>query len=153
MKRFVIVSSVFVLAVVAGCSIFLHAKRDMATIACIPLDHGTRTRDYCIMNPFRDRNAENEAERILEQLKAGNTNVLIPYLSEKDADDRERYLSNECEYKITSWHNGEIEANDQELSIQYWVSRSNYPASRGEVHFFFIRTDGQWALRSYNAIY
>lgn len=103
------------------------------------------------MNPFRDRQAEAIAEQILEQLKAGNTNVLVPYLSEKEDDDRERYRSNESEYRITSWHNGDVEINGEELSIQYWVSRLNHPGD--EVHFFFARTEGQWKLRSYDAIY
>ena len=75
----------------------LYIGWDAPTIACLPLDHGTRTRHFCIMNPFRDRQAEMIAEQILEELKAGNTNVLIPYLSERGTDDRDRYLSNESE--------------------------------------------------------
>lgn len=153
MKQFAIASSVVVLLVLAGCATFLYTRREMPTITCIPFDHGTRTRSYCVMNPFRDRHAEVAAEQILEELKNGNPNVMIPYLADKDEDDRERYLSNEREHQITSWHNGEVETTGEELSIQYWVSRSNYPSSREEVYFFFGRTEGQWKLQSYNAIY
>jgi hypothetical protein len=103
------------------------------------------------MNPFRDRQAEAMAEQILEQLKNGKTDVLVPYLADRDADDRDRYLSNERDYQITSWHNGEIDTSNEGLSIQYWVSRLNHPGD--EVHFFFSRANGHWILESYNAIY
>lgn len=151
MKRIVIAGSVVALLIVVVGVVVIYIRRDEPTITCVPLDHGTRTRHFCIMNPFRDRRAEAVAEYILEQLKAGNTNVLVPYLSEKEDDDRERYLSNESEYRITSWHNGEVDINGEELSIQYRVSRRNHPGD--EIHFFFARTEGQWMLRSYNAIY
>ena len=151
--RFMIIGSVTTILVFAVFVAALYIGWDAPTIACLPLDHGTRTRHFCIMNPFRDRQAEMIAEQILEELKAGNTNVLIPYLSERGTDDRDRYLSNESEYRITSWHNGEFQTTGEELSIQYWVSRSNYPAIREEVHFLFSRTEGHWKLSSYNATY
>jgi hypothetical protein len=153
MKRFAIASSAVALLLVAGCALFLYMRRDEPTVACVPLDHGTRTRQFCIMNPFRDRQAEAAAEQILEELKQGNTKILVPFLADRAEDDREQYLNNESEYRITSWHNGEVETNGEELRIRYWVSRSNYPPGREEVNFVFARTEGRWSLRSYNAIY
>lgn len=151
MKLFIIAGTVAALLVVAGSTVFLYIRRDKPTVTCVPLDHGTRTRHFCIMNPFRDRQAEAIAEQILEGLKQGNARILVPYLANRAEDDRERYLSNEREYRITSWHNGEVETNGDELNIRYWVSRLNHPGD--EVHFFFVRTEGQWKLGSYNAIY
>jgi len=40
-----------------------------------------------------------------------------------------------------------------ELSIQYWVSRANYPVREEEVRLFFVPTSGGWNLHTYTAIY
>ena len=152
MKKAAIAILVCVMLVIAIGAGVLFQRRADATVACIPLDGGIRPRSYCVMNPFRDRSAELNAESVLGELKSGNTSALLPYLPDLDDGQRERHLSNESVYRIVSWRIGGIEVSDQ-LSIKYWVSRSNYPGGEEEATFYFSRSGDQWKLDSYNAIY
>ena len=153
MKRIAIIVCILGLLVVGVLALVLFQKRSSPTLVCVPIDDGIRPRTYCVLNPFRDRVPEAIAEQLLEELKKGNTDTLAPYLTDRNDDHRERYLTNETKYRITGWRIGDSEMKGDELSIQYWVSRTDYPVSEEEVRFFFLRTAGEWNLRSYTAIY
>jgi hypothetical protein len=152
-KKIAIIVCILGLLVVGVLALIFFQKRSDPNIVCVPMDHVTRTKAYCVLNPFRDREGEATAEQLLEELKKGNTDALAPYRADRNHDHRERYLSNESEYRITGWRIGDSEITGDELNIQYWVSRTNYPVSEEEVHFFFLRTAGEWNLRAYTAIY
>jgi hypothetical protein len=152
MKRIGIVITILGLLVLALLALIIFEKRSSPIIFCVPLDGGIRPRNHCLLNPFRNRDAEAISERLLEELNNGNIDALIPYLADRNTDHQERYLSNEKQYRIKAWRIGEIEMSGNEPNIQYWVSRSNYQGEE-EVRFFFLRTSEGWNLRSYTAIY
>ena len=152
MKKVGVAVSILGLLVFGIVAQVVFQNRSDTILFCVPQDGGVRPRNYCILNPFRDRDAEVLAEQVLTELKQGNTDTLIPIITNLDADQQERYLSNERKYRITSWRIGAVEAKADELTIQYWVSRTNYPGVE-EVGFHFIRTSGVWNLKSYSAIY
>ncbi len=151
MKRITIIASVLGLLVFICLAVIVFQKDSRPTIVCIPLDDGIRPKTYCVLNPFRSRDEEAIAERVLEELKNGNIDAVLPYC--RDNTDKERYLENEVNYRIISWRVAEINISGDELRIQYWVLRSNYPWGEEEVRFFFNRTSKGWALQTYTAIY
>lgn len=136
---------------------FLFATRDTrpATI-CSSLDHGTRSRDYCLMNPFRDREPELVAEKVLTQLKDGNVQVLLPLLSD---ESKPRIVENEAKYRIKTWHIGGRRGSGDHVEIMYWVERVNYNnvvTARDyveEVTFTIVHDASGWVVNQYSAIY
>ena len=136
---------------------FLFVTRDTRpAIICSSLDHGTRTRDYCLMNPFRDQGPEVAAEKVLSQLRDGNVNVLLPFLSD---ESRPRILENEVKYRIKTWRIGLREDAVDSVLITYWVTRENYSnESTGvdyieSVNFSLLRCSSTWEIDQFGAGY
>jgi len=75
MKRIAISLCILGLFVFGVLALIIFQKRSDPTLVCVPLDHGIRPKTSCVLNPFRNRDAEVIAERLLEELKDGNTNA------------------------------------------------------------------------------
>ncbi|CAN5318781.1 hypothetical protein BH20ACI1_BH20ACI1_20000 [soil metagenome] len=113
-----------------------------------------RPRNYCLMNPFRDKNPEIFAENILQELKNGNINVLVPYLIDSTYDQRNQVLENEAKYQVIDWRIGYREDSENKITLTYWVSRKNYFDGQLEnVSFFFERENEELKLKHFGAIY
>lgn len=148
MKKAVISVLIFFTAV----SFLLYLQRNSRpALLCTTLDDSIRPRNYCLMNPFRNKQPEKTAEEILRELKNDNTEAIIPYLSD---DQKNHFPENESKYKVENWRIGEREDAEDKISLLYWVSRRDYmPEHLEEVSFFFVRDGNQWKLENFSAIY
>src|SRR5262245_26601423 len=124
MKRIFIYISIFVLTLTTGSVLFFYLQRDSRqTIICTSLDDSIRPRDRCLMNPFRDKRPEALAEKTLEELKNGNTEVLNPFDANAPEGDKKHHQEREKEFRIKYWHIGDREDTKETVSITYWVAR------------------------------
>ncbi len=150
MKRFLLITTLLVTAVSVSSVVALYVAADsQPLIGCVPVDDGIRPRTRCLGNPFRSRQQENAAEAVMESLKKGETDVLLPLLA---STEHERVISSENKYRVTSWRVGEWSQSNTESSIMYWTTRENYDWVE-EVRLHFVRVEQDWQLRSYSAIY
>lgn len=122
-------------------------------IVCIPIDDRLRPRNPCLLNPFRNRDAERVTEQVLQELKNGNAAAILPYLSERTPDEQQHLLGRESEYRITGWRLAGAEREGLYLTLDYWVSRANYPVDEEEAKFGLVQTDYGWKVKWYSAIY
>lgn len=158
--KFLISIAAFLLIFFSVVLLTLFIERNSRpVIFCSSLDDSIRPRNYCVMNPFRDKQPEKLAEEVLLQLKDGNTEVLIPYLMNTTEDQKNHFLESERKLQIKNWRIGSREDSEDNISIMYWVSRQNYHHDFSgndhleEVHFYFIREGNSWKLKDFGAIY
>jgi len=154
MKKFLIAALKFSILLLGICLCVLYFQRNSRpVIFCASLDDSIRPRNHCIMNPFRDKEAEKIAESILEKLKNGQTESLVPYLTDLEEDNRNQILENEKEYQVEDWRIARRVQTANTLTLMYWTSRKNYEVPEEETHFAFVRDDNEWRLKSFGAIY
>ncbi|HEY8563430.1 MAG TPA: hypothetical protein VIL74_23830 [Pyrinomonadaceae bacterium] len=154
--KLVLISATLCLIVIIGAPLLLcYVLRDsQPVIACTAVDDSVESRRRCLMNPFRDRQPELQAEEILRELKNGNTDALIPYLKDLDEERKNRIMSNERQYPIEHWEFGERGQSIIESEVVYWVTRKDYPGAQPEkVAFLFKRAGNEWKLRYFTAVY
>lgn len=146
---------IFLIVTFAASSVVLYWQRNhRSTIFCGSLDDSIRPRDYCLMNPFRDRTPENLAETILQELRSGNTNIIVPYLNDSTGDEKNHFLENEEKYRVESWRIADREDSENKILLRYWVARRNYFDGHLEnVSFSFERENNEWKLKQFSAIY
>lgn len=159
-KRFLLAIFVFVFIFFFAVLITLYLQKESRpVIFCGGLDDSIRPRNYCLMNPFRDKQPEIMAEEVLQELKNGNYQVITPYLSDLNEDRKNHFLENEKKFQIKNWRIGNRENTKENVSIMFWVSRQNYFNEVSnfdyieEVHFYFVREGNAWKLKDFSAIY
>lgn len=152
MKRFAVSSLIFFIALFVAVPVVLYLQRNSRpTIICGSLDDSIRPRNYCLMNPYRDKQPEKFAEAILQELKNGNTEIIIPYLKE---DSKNRILESEKKFRVENWRIGNREDSEDKVFVSYWVSRRDYYDGHLEdVSFLFEREGIEWKLIQINAGY
>ena len=160
MRRVSIYISIFAVTLLTGISLFFYIQRSSRpTIVCTSLDDSIRPQDYCLMNPFRDKQPEVLAEKVLEDLKNRNTDALLPFLRESKEDTKNHFLEREKQYKIKYWRIGGRRDSADNISVTYWVGRENYPAGPDgsdaleEVSFYFARESNELKPQVFTAIY
>ena len=101
-----------------------------------------RPRNYCLMNPLRDRAPERAAARVLEELKAGRVEGLARYV---EPAQRARIIGNERAWPIESWRIGRRKEKGADTELMFWVKRGNGYSRDGyeESVSFVIRTHPQ----------
>lgn len=109
-----------------------------------------RPRNYCLMNPFRDRGPERAAERYLAEMRDGHVVVIEPFL---DGENRERVMSNEAKWPIRSWRVGRRKHTRQGCDLMYWVRRGNGYDAEEEVYFAVQGLGDRARVVRYGAIY
>lgn len=153
MKKIAVSILIFLTAFSIASLCVLYLRRDSNPILlCVDPDVNLRPRTYCLLNPFRDKPAENVAEEILKRLRNGETETLLPYLSHLNEDNKNRILESEKNFQIKSWRIGRLEETEDEFSLKYWTLRQNYEWEE-EVNFHFVRENGEWKLKSFSVIY
>jgi hypothetical protein len=127
MKRILISIALFVFVFCMATLLTFYIQRNSRpVILCTSLDDGMRPRDYCLMNPFRDKEPEILAEKVLRELKTGNVAALLPYLSGLNEDSKNHILNNEKRFRVTGWRIGDRKDTAETILITYWVSRENF---------------------------
>lgn len=151
-RRFnAIVILVVIVAFISFGGLYM-TRESRAALICTSLDDSIRPRNYCLMNPFRDRKPEAAAEAVLAELRSGNADS-IRSLVRGDAEVEKRFFERESEYRVTSWRIGDRTQTSDKLSLHYWVRRANYPDIEESVGFFFARSNGEWRLEQFTATY
>jgi len=110
-----------VVALAAAATLF--ALRGPVLLSISPDPAMLRPRNFCLMNPFRDRSPERAADSFLEQLKAGHVAVLTPAVT--GPSRKAQTIESETRWPITAWRIGRREDSDEAVEIMYWVKRGN----------------------------
>ncbi|MDQ3322326.1 MAG: hypothetical protein M3525_07840 [Acidobacteriota bacterium] len=153
MKKIVTLGLIFLIAFSLACICVLYLHRNSnPVITCIKPDDNIRPRNYCLMNPFRDKQAENIAEDILKSLRNGEIDSILPYLAHLNEDNKNHILKREKEFQVTNWRIGRRIETADEFSLMYWTSRKNYEWEE-EVGFDFACENDEWKLKYFSAIY
>jgi hypothetical protein len=154
MKRVIVLLISFVATFAIAFTLILYFQSDSRPIiVCASLDDSIRPRDYCLMNPFRDKRPEILAEEVLEQLKNGNPKSILPYIGESSEIEFSEYVKNnfvekEKKYKVENWRIGDREDSIGGSAITYWVSRNNYFNGHEEsVCVWVAKEGGNWKLK------
>lgn len=108
------------------------------------------------MNPFRDTRPEVIAVEYLTQMKEGNSNTILPFVSD---ENKERIQEAEKKYRVQTWRIGDRRDFSDRVEVMYWVTRENYRnETTGEdyvesVSFFFVREGSELRLETFAAVY
>jgi hypothetical protein len=155
MSKFPKFVGVGTIALISSIAVLLFSIRHSSPVViCTSLDDSIRPRDHCLLNPFRDRRAEQVSEAILSRLKNGDSDSIKPFLQHRTDDEQMHLIANESKYRILSWRIGGISRISSELSVQYWVKRTAYDDNaEEEVNFFFIEESDSLKLKSMSTIY
>lgn len=98
------------------------------------------------------------AENILQELRNGNSEIILPLLSKYNEDEKKHFAENEIKYKIKNWRIGDREDSADTIYITYWISRENYFTEDNgdileDVTFFLSRESNEFKLTNFSAIY
>jgi hypothetical protein len=150
MKALLIVASVFIVA--AGAMLVIAPTRPV--LLSISPDPGmVRPRNYCVMNPFRDRSPERAAERYLVELRQGRAESIAALVSR---DDHDHVIESEMKWPIASWRIARRKDTAAGSELVYWVRRGNGYSDRGgeeEVHFQVAGFAGRAHVIGFGVIY
>lgn len=98
MKRVSYVISILTIGTVG----FLFLTPAKPVLLRIPMDDTIRPRNYCLLNPFRDREPEIVAAGYLNQLRSGQVESIACCIGE-----RKYLLRKEMQWPIDSWRVGD----------------------------------------------
>jgi hypothetical protein len=159
MRKAMICLSLSTAILIAFSAAWLYSNRSRPIIFSFSPDPAMlRPRNYCLLNPFRDKSPEIIAEKHLEALRRGDVESIRPFLH-YDQDDHEyvrHILDNEKKWPIRSWRIGERQDRPGETELMFWVIRGGGYSKNGEeeeVRLWIKQSGRGWSLNSYNAIY
>src|SRR5262245_20830901 len=144
MKKALICTSSSIAIFFALSAALLYSSRSRPVVFSFSPDPTmTRPRNYCLLNPFRDKSPEMVAEKYLEALRSGEAESIRPFLSDKEKD-RPIILDNEKKYPIRSWRIGDRRDRQGETELMFWVRRGGgyYPGDYEEEVRFWIKLSG-----------
>jgi hypothetical protein len=157
MKKTLIRLSLSIAILSAFSVALLYSTRSRAVIYSFSPDPAmARPRNYCLLNPFRDKSPEIIAEKYLKALRTGDVESIQPFLLQLSRDEVDHILDNEKKWSIRSWRIGERHDRPGETELMYWVMRGGGYSKDGheeEVRFWIKHSGSDWRLNSYNAIY
>lgn len=107
---------------------------------------------FVVLNPFRNREAENSANEFLSQLKTGNLGILDNL--NLDVERLEQIKNGESNAKINSWFiSNKIKENNR-IRFTYWVER-NYGGGCQSMptEIEVERNENSWKVIGYGATY
>lgn len=118
------------------------ASRRPVLISVSPDPTMVRPRNYCVMNPFRDRSPEQAADRLLSNLRAGD----LAALAKMNVDDH--ILENEQKWPVVRWRIGRRNEESDRTELMFWVVRGNgyMPGDYEEEVYVTVRGKGPSAV-------
>ncbi|MBX3243627.1 MAG: hypothetical protein KF685_04055 [Acidobacteria bacterium] len=155
-KLITVGGALLILLVVGSLGLLYVFRQSNPVILCTSLDDSIRPRHHCLMNPFRDTRPEVIAEEYLTQMKEGNLNKILAFVSD---ENKERIQEAEKKYRIQTWRVGERVDLADRVEVIYWVTRENYRnETTGEDYvenasFFFSREGNELKLETFTAVY
>ena len=155
MKKALIYLSVSIAILLALSVAWLYSNHSRPVIFSLSPDPAMlRPRNYCFLNPFRDKSPEIIAEKQLEAMRRGDVESIRPFLHAQE--DVHRILDSEKKWPIRSWRIGERRDRPGETELMFWVIRGRGYSKDGyeeEVRLWIKQSGSGWSLNSYNAIY
>jgi hypothetical protein len=156
MKKALICLSLSIAILIAFSAAWLYSNRSRPIIFSFSPDPAMlRPRNYCLLNPFRDKSPEIIAEKHLETLRKGDVESIRPFL-DYDQEHVNHILDNEKKWPIRSWRIGERRDRPGETELMFWVTRGGGYSKDGdeeEVRLWIKQSGSGWSLNSYSAIY
>jgi len=155
MKKTLIRLSLSIAILSAFSVAILYSTRSRAVIYSFSPDPAmVRPRNYCLLNPFRDKSPEIIAEKHLEALRRGDVESIRPFIH----DQKNVYgiLDSEKKWPIQSWWIGKRQDRPGETELMYWVTRGGGYSKDGieeSVHLWIKQSGSDWRLNIYGAIY
>ena len=128
--------AIIVVGVIAAAML---ARRRPVLLSISPDPTMVRPRNYCLMNPFRDRSPERVAEEFINQLRTGHVSVLTPAIPDSTA--REHFSDREMKWPIAAWRIGDRKDLGGRVDLMYWVKRGNGYAPEGSEEEIYITVD------------
>jgi len=157
MKKALIYLSVSIVILLGFSVAFLYSTRSRAIIYSFSPDPAMiRPRNYCLLNPFRNKSPEIVAEKYLKGLRAGDVESIQPFLLNHAREEVDHILDNEKKWSIQSWRIGQRHDRPGETELMYWVLRGGGYSKDGyeeEVRFWIKQSGSGWSLNTYSAIY
>ena|SRR6266508_5257460 len=156
MKKTLIRLSLSIAILSAFSAALLYSTRSRPVIFSFSPDPTmVRPRNYCLLNPFRDKSPEIIAEKHLEALRRGDVESIRPFLHHAQ-EDIHQILDNEKKWPIQSWRIGDRRDRPGETELMFWVTRGGGYYKDGyeeEVLLWLKQSSSGWSLNSYSAIY
>ncbi len=88
-------------------------------------DRATEQNAFVIQNPFRERGPEDEAEKILQELKNGNCETVLK-LPTLDAEHTKDNCEKESVYPIQKWSIADRQDFGKQSILVYSISRTDH---------------------------
>src|SRR5215510_10199186 len=105
MKKALICLSLSIAILIAFSAVWLYSNRSRPVIFSFSPDPTmVRPRNYCLLNPFRDRSPEIIAEKYLNSLRDGDVEAIRPFLGVEEAV---HIMDSEKSWPIRSWRIGD----------------------------------------------
>jgi hypothetical protein len=136
-----------------SCAALAFTARSRPVLVSISPDPSmVRPRNYCLMNPFRDRSPERAAERYLPALRDGHLDLVADLVAPNRLAD---VRANERAWPIRHWRIANRHDTKWGSRISYWVDRGNgYQSGVEEEVFFDVRGFGERAhVVAFDALY
>jgi hypothetical protein len=106
-----------------------------------------------ILNPFRDRGAENSAAEFLEQLKLGRCPQVVESLYANSPDYRQYVCGKEASNRLQSWSLADRTETGSTVRLYYWNARRTYDGEEGQLWVTVEKRDAQWRVVNYECWY
>jgi hypothetical protein len=144
---------IWIVLVIAVIAMAATARTRPVLLSLSPDPTELRPRNYCVMNPFRDRAPERASERFLMEMRAGQPQVLAAVLT---PESRDQIIDMERKFPVKGWRIGRRRDTAETTELMYWVQRGNGYSARDvpeEVYFVVARSASGARVTGYGAIY
>ena len=149
MKRILIV----VLAILLGLAGYLFFTRSNPVIYRYVDRAAGNYSAFVILNPFRDREPERQAEVVLQALKARDCRRTLS-LQTLDSARVEYLCERESKYPIESWDLMDRKGDSRKTELVYDVNRAGSGGKTGgSLTWIIVENNGAWRPTSYDAYY
>jgi hypothetical protein len=144
---------IFVLAAIIGFAVYLFFNRSNPVLYRHVDRASVQYSAFVILNPFRDREPERQAEIVLQRLKNRQCQQALS-LHGLDSARVEYLCEREKEYPLESWSLMDRKGNGQKAELIYTVNRSGSDGKiSSSLAWINVENNGEWRAISYDTFY
>jgi len=154
LKKLFTIGSVLGALCVASLVIYAYAHRsDPILLRVEEPGNPIRTPSILVLNPFRDRGAENSANAFLERLKQGQCAGSVQSLYNDSPEYRQYICERELRSPLQSWSLGDLQEQSAKIRIYFWNERPGYGSQKGQLWVTVAMHGDQWQVVNYESWY
>ena len=154
LKKLFIIVFVLVGMCVASLVIYAYARRSNPILLRVEEPgNPIRTPSILVLNPFRNRSAENSANAFLERLKQGQCAGSVQSLYNDSPEYRQYICERELGSPLQSWSIGDLQEQSAKVRIYFWNERPGYGGQKGQLWVTVAMHGEQWQVVNYEAWY